>query len=77
MSIDDILEEQPGRVAQPIFVPAVSKPPKPDPAVNLGYSLGYLVGIALLMIPPLGILVLLIVHRKHKAYLKSFTNNSY
>ena len=68
----------------PAFIPPTnskpnlpSRPPKPSFRVNLLFSLGHIFGIAMLAIPPVGLVILMITLRKHKAYLKTFPNNSY
>jgi hypothetical protein len=42
--------------------------PRQSEFVNLLYGLGYILGVVALAFPPLGILVLIIVWRSHKAY---------
>jgi hypothetical protein len=65
--------------AHPIGMPtdAVGPAAKPDPVVNFLFCIGHVFGLLLLVIPIIGGPILFISLRRHKAYLKSFPNNSY
>jgi hypothetical protein len=56
------------------------KPPsrrrRPSMFINLLFGFGYAIALPLLMMPPVGILVIVVIFIFHKAYINSFTNKT-